>query len=481
MTQSSLQPGLQPRSLIAAYVADAARRLPSRETLVAVFFALLMAKMALPIPVLALYVPTVLVMGLLFLHRTATETARVTQPNQSRRSVLAYLLLCAAVGFYLLGVFRSGGILYQNNRTDSVGLFLAVALPLAMGGLTTAGTALLWRETQRWAWVACVFIALLSIVKFVFLLNGQELAFLNFIYQLDSRDYPGGTALTTDYNFYALCMLIGVLSAARLATDAASPRWMRILAALTLPLISVSVLFAGSRRGWISLAILALVGVAVYAKRLVFDQPNRVGQRGGVLIALILAVGLAGTIGVMSAQDTEDQSELERLWARFGTITGENATFDESFDSRIESWDLGLYEIIPRYTPAQLLFGKGFSYLKEYAHEFPIYYPDEYYPHNPIISAIHYSGLIGALVITLLLAASGVYALVLARRLGLYVLLVYGVFLTFNFVSNNSIFSAPALTVALMLMLMSESAARHTPQQSQTTNAKPRESAIDAR
>ena len=92
-----------------------------------------------------------------------------------------------------------------------------------------------------------------------------------------------------------------------------------------------------------------------------------------------------------------------------------------------------------------------------------------------------------ALVITLLLAASGVYALVLARRLGLYVLLVYGVFLTFNFVSNNSIFSAPALTVALMLMLISERAARHTPQQSQTTNAGPaepaesRESVIDAR
>ncbi len=430
------------------------RLLSYRETLMAAFFALLLAKMALPIPVLALHIPAVVVMGALLILRVS-GAARIVP---SRRAMLAMLLFLATVAFYLLGILKGGGVLYQNNRADSVGLLLAVVLPLAYGGHAPADSALLWQKTQRWVWLACVLISLLSVVKFALLLNGQEIPFLATIYRLDGRDYPGGTALTTDYNFYSLCLSVGAVGAARLATDAASPRLLRLLSAVSLPLISSAVLFAGSRRGWVSLAILAIAGIVVFVKRAMVDPGNTVGRNGGLLMALFLGGGIAlgGAYAALSGVD--GLGEIERLWTRFGTITGEVGTFDESFGSRIESWDLGLKEILPRYSAFEVAFGGDFSYLQRYAREFPIYYPAEYYPHNPVISAIHYSGVFGAAAVVLLLVSSAIYALHLSRQLGLFVFLTCALFLTFNFVSNNSIFSAPAFVAILALIQLSETA-----------------------
>ena len=447
---------VQNPSVEVRFLANVARLFPGRETLLAAFFALLLAKMALPIPALALYVPTAFVIGALFVQRASGAV----QHEPSRRSVLAMLLFFATVAFYLAGILKGGGVLYQNNRVDSVGLVIAATLPWLLGGPARADTALLWLKLQKWVWLACVGISVLSIIKFVALLNGQEIPFLSFIYQLDGRDYPGGTALTTDYNFYSLCLLVGVLSAARLATDAASPRLLRFLSAVSLPVISASVLFAGSRRGWVGLAVLAIAGAAVYAKRVLIDRGNPVGRNGGLLIALLLAgsVALGGMYATL--QGVDGLGEIERLWTRFGTITGEVGTFDESFGSRIDSWDFGLKEIIPRYSAVEVAFGRDFSYLKRYAREFPIYYPTEYYPHNPIISAIHYSGLFGAAAVMLLLISSAIYVLHLSRKLGLFAFLTCVLFLTFNFVSNNSIFSAPAFIAILVLVQVSETVSR---------------------
>src|SRR5262249_40677997 len=62
------------------------------------------------------------------------------------------------------------------------------------------------------------------------------------------RGYPLGTSLVMDYNFYALPLLLGLVSAFWLLKRDGSSMW-RALALLCLPALILAVLFSGSRRG----------------------------------------------------------------------------------------------------------------------------------------------------------------------------------------------------------------------------------------
>jgi len=113
--------------------------------------------------------------------------------------------------------------------------------------------------------------------------------------------------------------------------------------------------------------------------------------------------------------------------------------------SRIKRW-LFAWQIFKGYSIPQKLFGNGFKYLRLYNEEFSPNKDKVDYPHNPVISAFLYSGIIGGLVYIWFLILTLVYYYKYREKLGiLFILFLVTSF--FVFFSGNSHFSVPAYSM----------------------------------
>jgi len=111
-------------------------------------------------------------------------------------------------------------------------------------------------------------------------------------------------------------------------------------------------------------------------------------------------------------------------------------------DNRSGRWKLAR-QIFENYTFAEKLTGKGFTWLPLYGAVFydnPRYYD---YPHNPVISVVLYSGVIGGLLYLAYLAGALMLYVKYRRHYGFFLVLflLTGIFVS---VSGNSHFSVPA-------------------------------------
>jgi hypothetical protein len=91
---------------------------------------------------------------------------------------------------------------------------------------------------------------------------------------------------------------------------------------------------------------------------------------------------------------------------------------DDSFAGpRIDRWRYTYYIYVNEYGPIQKIFGGGFDYTKKFANEFFKNEPNRNYdyPHNPFLSALLYSGLVG-FIIYLWFNARAVYLYYKHRR-----------------------------------------------------------------
>jgi hypothetical protein len=112
---------------------------------------------------------------------------------------------------------------------------------------------------------------------------------------------------------------------------------------------------------------------------------------------------------------------------------------------RIKRW-IYAWKIFKNYTLSQKLIGSGFDYLNLYNKKF---YPNKDkvdYPHNPIVSAFLYSGIIGGVVYIWFLSLSLLYYYRYKKEIKLLFIL-YLVTGFFVFFSGNSHFSVPAFSM----------------------------------
>jgi hypothetical protein len=120
-------------------------------------------------------------------------------------------------------------------------------------------------------------------------------------------------------------------------------------------------------------------------------------------------------------------------------------------DSRLQRWKFASF-YFKRFHFIQKLFGAGFDYLKLY----PIVFPENGtnkgpdYPHNPIISAFLYSGILGGFFYIYFLGLSFYRYWRLRKELALFGIL-YSLAFAFTFFSGNSHFSIPAFTLLSLL------------------------------
>ena len=218
------------------------------------------------------------------------------------------------------------------------------------------------------------------------------------------RGYPLGSSLQTDYNFYALPLLLGIFSAFWLMKKDQSSLWCT-LALLCLPELILAVLLSGSRRGLITVfwAVPILIGWLVFHRRLAKLRQRGAGISWKVVLAGLCFVGVLCVLKLDSltqfvneVTSTDSFSGLKVRWRTF-----EEGTYS---DSRMHYWTITL-DRLRRFEPVEYVFGQGFGYVTDLGAN-----PDasEDYPHNFVLSAMLYGGalqtgcLIGMVVVALL-------------------------------------------------------------------------------
>ena len=113
--------------------------------------------------------------------------------------------------------------------------------------------------------------------------------------------------------------------------------------------------------------------------------------------------------------------------------------------SRTERWRYAWYLFSNEYNWYQKLIGKGFSYLDNYNIKF-FKGTNIDYPHNPIISAFLFSGLIGGLAYIYFMIIVFWYYIKYWKH-HLFFFLCFIVIFYFTFFSANTQFSVPALSI----------------------------------
>ncbi|MEE4197220.1 MAG: hypothetical protein V2I54_06220 [Bacteroidales bacterium] len=117
-------------------------------------------------------------------------------------------------------------------------------------------------------------------------------------------------------------------------------------------------------------------------------------------------------------------------------------------DSRLVLWRFAWF-YFKDFSFLEKLFGKGFEYLTIYHHIFDTEGQNSDgvdYPHNPVISALLYSGILGAVVYVLFLLQVFYRYWKLRKRITLFAILFLLAF-AFTFFSGNSHFSVPAFII----------------------------------
>ncbi|MCX6273400.1 MAG: O-antigen ligase family protein [Bacteroidetes bacterium] len=109
------------------------------------------------------------------------------------------------------------------------------------------------------------------------------------------------------------------------------------------------------------------------------------------------------------------------------------------YDQRREKWaySIELFNAFPR---TQKIWGEGFHYLKQFEEKFQKEEKVQDYPHNYLLSALLYSGLLGMVVFVIYLILCGLLYLKHIKKISV----LFWIFLitqVFAFTSGNSIFT----------------------------------------
>ncbi len=184
-------------------------------------------------------------------------------------------VLVLTVLTYLYGIVLSTEMYYEFLLREIGNGIIAVMIvfSIANSGWSALEMTRLVRTTAIVMLLIGVFVSALGAYKFwMFVSAGEQLAF---IVAASGAEYPWGTSLVTDYNFYALTIIAAILSGLFLASDA-RPGIQSLLAILVVFMIVVGIL-AGSRRFW-------LVAPLFVAAQCVWMVYRRGIQRNGFTI-----------------------------------------------------------------------------------------------------------------------------------------------------------------------------------------------------
>ena len=435
----------------------------------------------------------------------------------------AFLLLCL---FFLIGVLLSSKFDFyflKEGLAMIVLIFIGIMAFIFIENEEDF-TLFTWIFMKQFM-VFCIIICFFSVVKLFFLLRGVKFEFL-----YDQRGvYPNGTSLVTDFNFYSLVNILGIVTTCFLLIKKKSVRNSALLQLLVFGLI-INVMFSTSRRGITVLTLLTLFLFIIFLFGWLMKKETWVSTLSRnmrfvflfffsfiFLLTLFLSqrpfhsrsslyinLGFDRTTGrnllyecarryFTIIEPQYKNTVMDQYFEKFrktGQIGRLNNIFeinkkpdvlnaedslrlhiakelksDDYFSGilndpdnrlsggRLQRINFGIRIYSTQYSTLQKIFGGGFDYLWDFGQEFYQKNANRFYfdyPHNPILSAFLYSGILGGLslvyyfVMTMLCFIRGFRNLI-------YFICLYVIIFFFAFFSGNSIFGSPEFVLVSMI------------------------------
>jgi O-antigen ligase len=304
-------------------------------------------------------------------------------------------------------------------------------------------------------------------MKLFFLLRSVQFEFLSDLY----GTYPKGTSLVLDYNFYSMICILGIVTCAFVLIKERSKMHSVLLQLLVFGLI-LDVMFSTSRRGIVALSFILLILFLI----LLFGRLAGKGKWMSILseklrlvflflfsfiflLIFFLSQNPFKSTNTMHSKSGFEQSAGSNIIhvcvRRYFTILnpGTDAYFggiikdpDNRFSGgRVQRIKYGIKIFSQDYSTSKKIIGGGFDYLWDFGKEFYSknnhrFYFD--YPHNPILSALLYSGIAGGLSLVYFFFMTFLNFYRSFRSLFYYICL-YVIIFSFAFFSGNSIFGCP--------------------------------------
>jgi len=269
----------------------------------------------------------------------------------------------------------------------------------------------------------------------------------------EREEYPGGTALHTEYNVYSLGIFLGLCTIGWLKRREENPLISTFIT-LGIPVILIALLLTGSRRAVIYVLLWILiwgahVSATLFKRRAVAVGPKTRslvlrGTAGSWLVVLIL-IFFNWRIVSTSLQGLFTSDEGSRIQERASTMMGA-----EAIETRLPYWEYFM-DRLGQMNATALLFGGGFGYIGEFGHLTGV---DEDYPHNFWLSSMLYGGIIQVLLIFWFLAL--LYHRGLTNgSVGILFLYWLTAELLFLSISSNSFFSSEFVLVVTFFLFQS--------------------------
>ena len=358
--------------------------------------------------------------------------------------ILFYLCILS----YFFGMVLNHGVIYQGNIPDLLNIVTMILLPLILGTVNDD-------TFRRFVRIYHVLVVPLALFVGVFSLHRLYL-------RMAAADYAAlVSALDRGTNPYALGMLLGLYAAFVCFWESKSA-FLKTFSLLTVLVCLGAIGFSGSRRGWLILCGVAVYlivkGVKRFLMRLVDSRVGLTVSKKKIWTVLCVSVMVAflcwGAWSYTNKVVLGGISRLEKLEVRFKSIfSGERSSADP-FAERSEFWSFA-GELIEDRTVLEILFGSGFQYLTSYGERFPGV-KRESDPHNFMISAMLYSGLVGVFLMLALISCAFFKLYKNRKTYGSEFFLVFLTTLFFWSVGGNSLFSVKILPVVILTILSVE-------------------------
>lgn len=366
---------------------------------------------------------------------------------------LSLCILCALVSYHL-GIANTPSPISQEVVKDGVRGFVSLlAFLLACH---------VYKESSLFEKVNSLYrIAIVSVTACACVIGLAKLVLINGSYHISSSlsNFLGsnqfGTSLSSDGNFFSLSLMLGVIAIFHFWQFEQNPyKYLALMVAVNLVLLVG--IGTGSRR--FILVILPVILTCTFVLPCLTHRQREFSKVGLMTLCSVrkrltkslLSVGvIAGFFFFCWYYDLLSyflQTNSIDSVSRFQTILHQDQSY--GFDSRLQRFYHG-WELF-KYNPK--FFGGDFSYRQSFACEFN-HCAIEGYPHNAILSALLYGGVIGASFIIVIFSYYLFYSVLnlfggsYNQTIGLSSLVTFA----FCFVSGDSIFSLPIFFTMLTL------------------------------
>lgn len=297
----------------------------------------------------------------------------------------------------------------------------------------------IFKKIVRVIGVLSVIIAVLGLLKFIFQLNG--------IYLFES---PFGTSINTDTNFYSLFSFLGIISFLPSLVKSDNKK-RNILNQFLIFILILNIVFSYSYRSLFLLGLIISLLISTQIISIFRRKKNNLNKNFRLLFYIIIPsiIIILSVSKINPSLNSKLKSGYENKFIQDNNNSIEyKKALKLAF--KYDKWEYAI-EYFSEQKLINKFFGGGFLYTEKFGEKFHSEIKGYDYPHNPVLSALLYSGLIGALFLLSFLLISLYYGFVYLKKYPLFSLMLF-ISSLFVFFSGNSIFSIP---VFLFLFSMS--------------------------